>query len=52
MGHEQLPKLLGIGTRNRVVLGRIVLDLVAYLPDKGIGLLVDVGGGANVLRNV
>jgi len=51
MGYEQLPKLLGIGTKNRVVLGRIVLVLVAYLPDKGIDLLVDVGEGANVLRN-
>ena len=52
MGHEQLPKLLGIGTKDRVMLGRIVLDLVVCLPDKGIVLLVDVGEGANFLRNV
>ena len=52
MGHEQLPKLLGIGTKNQVVLDRIVLVLVACLPDKGTDLLVDVGEGANFLRNV
>ena len=51
-GREQLPKLLGIGMRSPVMLGRIVLVLIAYLPDKGIDLLVDVGEGANVLRNV
>jgi len=52
MGHGKLPKLLDIGTKNRVVLGRIVLILIACLPDKGIDLLVDVGEGANFLRNV
>ena len=52
MGREQLPKLLGIGMRGLVMLDRIVLILVVYLPNKGIDRLVDVGGGANVLRNV
>ena len=52
MVREQLPKLLGIGTKSQVVLNRIALVLVVCLPNKGIGLLVDVGEGANVLRNV
>ena len=52
MGHEQLPKLLGTEMKSRVVLDRTVLVLVAYCPDKGIDLLVDVGEGANFLRNV
>ena len=52
MGHEQLPKLLGIGTKSQVMLDRIALVLVACLLNKGIDLLVGVGEGANVLQNV
>ena len=51
-GRELLPKLLDIGMKGQVSLDRTVLDLVAFLPDRGIGRLVDVEGGANVLRNV
>jgi len=49
---EQLPKLLGIGMKDRVMLDRTELDRVVYLLDKGTDLLVDVGEGANFLRNV
>ena len=52
MGHKQLPKLLGIGAKSLVVLGRIVLVLVVCLPSTGIDLLVDVEEGANVLQSV
>ena len=52
MGHEQLPKLLDIEMRGLVALDQIALVLVVFLPDRGIGRLVGVGGDANVLRNV
>jgi len=52
MEYEQLPKLLGIGMRGLVALDQIVLILVVFLPGKGIGRLVDVGGDANVLHSV
>jgi len=51
MGYEQLPKLLDIGMKGPVTLNQIALVLVIFLPDKGIGRLVGVGGDANVLRN-
>jgi len=52
MEREQLPKLLNTGTKGLVMLDRIVLILVVFLPDRGIDRLVGVGGDANVLRNV
>jgi len=52
MGHEQLPKLLGIGMKGLVGLDRTALGLGVFLLSKGIGRLVDVEGGANVLRSV
>jgi len=51
MGYEQLPKLLGIGTKGLVVWDQIALVLVAYFLDRGIDHLVGVGGDANVLRS-
>jgi len=50
--HKQLPKLLYTGMKGLVVLDQIALSLVILLPNKGIGRLVGVGGGANVLRSV
>jgi|SRR5712671_445639 len=52
MEHEQLPKLLDTGMKGLVTLDQIALVLVVFLPGKGIGRLVGVGGDANVLRNV
>ena len=52
MGYEQLPKLLGIGMRGLVTLDQTVPVPVVFLPGKGIGRLVDVGGDANVLQSV
>jgi len=52
MGREQLPKLLGIGTKGLVTLDRIVLNPVVCLLSMGINLLVGVGEDANVLQNV
>jgi len=49
---EQLPKLLGIGMKGLVMSDQIALIPVVFLPDRGIGHLVGVGGDANVLRNV
>jgi len=51
-GHKQLPKLLGIGTRGLVTLGRTVLSPVVCPLSMGINLLVGVGEGANVLQSV
>ena len=51
-GRELLPKLLGIRMKSPVSLDRIALVLVVSLLDREIGRLVDVEGGANVLRNV
>jgi len=51
MEHEQLPKLLDTGMKGLVMLDQIALSLVVFLPDRGIDLLVGVGGDANVLRN-
>ena len=52
MEHEQLPKLLYIEMTDLVSLDQIALVLVVLLLDREIGRLVDVEGGANVLRNV
>jgi len=49
---EQLPKLLDTEMKDLVTLDQIVLVLVVFLLGRGIGRLVDVGGDANVLRNV
>ena len=51
MGCKQLPKLLDTGMKGLVMLDQIALVLVVFLPDRGIGRLVSVGGDANVLRN-
>ena len=51
MERGQLPKLLDTGMKGLVMLDQIVLVLVVFLPDRGIGRLVGVGGDANVLRN-
>src|SRR5712675_3217887 len=51
MERGQLPKLLDTGMKGLVMLDQIALVLVVFLPDRGIGRLVSVGGDANVLRN-
>src|SRR5882672_11870893 len=51
MGCRQLPKLLDTGMKGLVMLDQIALVLVVFLPDRGIGRLVGVGGDANVLQN-
>src|SRR5712675_729593 len=51
MEHKQLPKLLDTGMKGLVMLDQIALIPVVFLPDRGIDLLVSVGGDANVLRN-
>jgi len=52
MGCGQLPKLLDTGMKGLVMLDQIALVLVVFLPDRGIGRLVGVGGDASVLQNV
>ena len=51
MEHEQLPKLLDIGTKDLVSLDRIALVLVIFPLGREISRLVGVGGDANVLQN-
>jgi len=51
VGLEQLPKLVCIWGRDLVDLGQTVLAPVILLLGMGIGRLVNVEGGANVLQS-